>query len=137
MPISRKGSGPHLEVEPRYHGNLEGRQATAGRGSEIGGVSATRVGTPTAERVELYRYVPPPGGNIPISMEPSPVGDLVPTEDKIEWAVKRLRNHRSRGPSGMRAEHLKRCLAEVRKAVKEDTAVGEDRTEETTGGGEG
>ena len=42
----------------------------------------------TAERVELYSYFPPPGANIPISVEPSPVDDLVPTEDEIEWVMK-------------------------------------------------
>ena len=35
----------------------------------------------TAEQVELYIYVPPPGANIPIYVEPFPVDDLVPTED--------------------------------------------------------
>ena len=34
----------------------------------------------TAERVELYSYVPPLGDNIPIYVEPFPVDDLVPTE---------------------------------------------------------
>ena len=47
----------------------------------------------TAERVDLYRYVSPPGGNIPVSVEPLPVDDSVPTEDEIEWAVTRLCNH--------------------------------------------
>ena len=37
----------------------------------------------TAERVELYSYVPPPGKNIPISVQMFPVEDLVPTEDNI------------------------------------------------------
>ena len=46
-----------------------------------------------AERVELYSYVPPPGANIPISVEPFPMDNLVPTEDNNEWAVKLLRNH--------------------------------------------
>ena len=61
-----------------------------------------------AERVELYSYVPPPGTNTPISVQPFLVYDLVPTEDEIEWAVTQPRNHRSGGSSGMRAEHLKR-----------------------------
>ena len=39
----------------------------------------------TAERVELYSYVPPLRANIPISVELFPVDDLVPTEYKIEW----------------------------------------------------
>ena len=73
----------------------------------------------TAERVELYSYVPPPGKNIPISVQPFPVDDSVHTEDKIYWVVKRLSNHRSGGASGMRAEHLKRWLATARKYEKE------------------
>ena len=35
----------------------------------------------TVERVGLYSYVPPPGTKIPISAEPLPVENLVPTED--------------------------------------------------------
>ena len=41
--------------------------------------------------------------------------DLVPTEDDIEFAVKRLQNHRFGGTSGMRAEHLKDLLEKARK----------------------
>ena len=37
----------------------------------------------TAERVELYSYVPPPGNNIPIYVQLLPMEDLVPTEDNI------------------------------------------------------
>ena len=44
----------------------------------------------TTEWVELYKYVPPPGENIPISVETLPVDDLVPTEDEIKWAATRL-----------------------------------------------
>ena len=65
----------------------------------------------TVNQVELYSYVLPPGANIPIYVEPFPVYNLVPTEDEIEGAVKCLRNHRSRGASGMRDEHLKKWLA--------------------------
>ena len=53
--------------------------------------------------------------NTSISVEPFPVDDLVSTEDEIEWMVKRLRNHRSGGPSGIQAEHTKRWLAAERK----------------------
>ena len=74
--------------------------------------------------VELYSYVPPSGTNIPISVEPFPVDDSVPTEDKIKWAVKRLQNHHSGGPSGMRAEHLKGWLAAARKKEKEEEDAG-------------
>ena len=61
-----------------------------------------------ADRVELYSYVSPLGKNIPISVQPLLVDDSVPTEDKIKWAVTRLRNHHSGDLSGMRAEHLKK-----------------------------
>ena len=60
-----------------------------------------------SEQVDIYRYIPPQGQNIPISVEPFPVDNSVPTEDEIKWAVKRIRNHRSWGASGMRAEHIK------------------------------
>ena len=58
------------------------------------------------ELVDLYRHIPPPGENIPISVDPFPVEDLVPTEDEIEGLVEWLQNHRSGGPSEMWAEHL-------------------------------
>ena len=54
----------------------------------------------TAERVALYRYLPPPGTNIPISVKRFPVDDSVPKEDKIKWAVKQLRNNCSGGGVG-------------------------------------
>ena len=54
----------------------------------------------TAERIDLYSYVPSPGTNIPISVKPVMVEDSVPTEDKIEEAVKHLRRNRSRGRQG-------------------------------------
>ena len=69
----------------------------------------------TAESVDLYRHVPPPGDNIPVYVELFQVEDLVPTEDDIEWAVRRLRKHRSRGTLGMRSEHLKGWMSESRK----------------------
>ena len=71
------------------------------------------------ERVELYNYIPPTGTNIPISVQPLPVDDSVPTEDDTEWAVIRLHNHRSGGATGIQAEHLKRWLAAAKKAEKD------------------
>ena len=86
-----------------------------------------------AERVDLYRYVPTPGVNISISVEPLPVDDLVPTEDKVGWEVKRLQNHRSGGPFGMWAEHLNGWLATAKKKEKEEaTAKQENPTEGRT-----
>ena len=48
---------------------------------------------------------------------------MVPTEYKIEWAVKQLRNHRYKGPSKMRAENIKGCLAEARNKEREEAAA--------------
>ena len=88
----------------------------------------------TAEQVELYRYISPPGANIPISVEPSPVDDWVTTEDEIKGAEKHLHNHLSRGPSGMRAEHLKGRLTAARKKEKEEAEEGRRRQTATKGG---
>ena len=82
----------------------------------------------TSERVELYSYVPPPGANIPISVEPFPVDDSVPTEDKIDWTVKQLQNHCSGGTAGIQAEHLKGWLTAARTKEKEEAEAGEETT---------
>ena len=84
----------------------------------------------TAERVDLYSYVIPPGANIPISMEPLLVNYSVPTEDKIKWAVKRLQNHRSGGPSGIQAEHLRVWIAAARKKKWEEAAAKQEKPTE-------
>ena len=63
------------------------------------------------ERVDLYSYVSSPGENIPVTVAPAEVNDLVPMEDEIEDAAKNMRRNRSGGPSGMRAKHLKGWLA--------------------------
>ena len=55
----------------------------------------------TAERLELYRHVTPPGENIPISVDPFQVEDSVPTEDKIEWTVNRLKTISLGAPQGL------------------------------------
>ena len=93
----------------------------------------------TAEWVDFYNYVPPLGANISISVEPFLVDDLVPTEDEIEWVVKRLQNHRSRGPSGMWAEHLKGWIAAAKRKEREEAAtekehLAEERKMEGTDG---
>ena len=90
----------------------------------------------TEERVALYSHVPPPEDNTPVAIKPFMVDDSVPEEGEIEWAVKRLRNNRSRGPWGMQAEHIKGWLTEARRAEKEENAAeGEKRATETETGG--
>ena len=86
----------------------------------------------TAERVALYRRVPPPGENIPVQIEPFEVEDKVPDEGEIEWAVKRLRNNLSGGASQMRAEHLKGWLAAERREDTGETADTEGKVQENT-----
>ena len=64
------------------------------------------------------------------------VDDSVPEEGEIEWAVKRLRNNHSGGPSRMRTEHIKGWLTEAQRAEKEENAAeGEKRATETETGG--
>ena len=59
--------------------------------------------------------------------------DSVPTEYNIEWAVKRLINHRSGGNSGMRPEHLKGWLAVAKRKEREGVAAEKEHpTEERT-----
>ena len=58
---------------------------------------------------------------------------MIPIEDEIEWTAKRLRNHRSGGPLGVRAEHLKGWLAAARKKEKEEAAGGEETEERNRG----
>ena len=67
---------------------------------------------------------------IHIYVEPFPLEYLVPTEDKIEWAVKRLQNHRSGGSYGMWAEHLKGWISAARKKEKEEAAAKQEKPTE-------
>ena len=61
-----------------------------------------------------------------MSLTPFPVEKLVPTEDKIEWVVKQLRNNCSGGESGMQAKHLKWWLVTARKADKDRETSGKE-----------
>ena len=78
------GSDPPLHWEA-WHRIKEWYKAVVDRATPPARVTLERI---TAERVELYSYVSPPGTNIPISVEPLPVDDLLPTEEDIEWALK-------------------------------------------------
>ena len=89
----------------------------------------------TAEQVDLYNYVPSPGENIPVTIKSGEVNDLVPTEDEIEEAVKKMRRNRSGGPSGMRSEHLKGWLA-ASKRGNLAAEKGEEKSEGEEEGGE-
>ena len=64
------------------------------------------IATMTAEQVDLYRQVPPPGHPIPAGMQPFPMDDSIPEDENIAWAVRRLFRNRPGGLSGLRAVHL-------------------------------
>ena len=49
-------------------------------------------------------------------------------EENIKWVVWRLSNNRSRGTSGMRVEHLKGWMEDVRKAEAKTSAEEEEET---------
>ena len=89
----------------------------------------------TEERVGLYSYVPSPGENILVTVTPVEVDDLVPTEDELEEAVKKLRRNRPGGASGMHAEHLIGWLTESKRG-KQAAEKGEEKTEGEKEGGE-
>ena len=69
-------------------------RATANRGPPPARDTLEQI---TAERVELYSQVPSPGDNIPVTVKPSEIDDVVPTEDEIREAGKKLRRNRSGG----------------------------------------
>ncbi len=77
----------------------------------------------TAERVELYTTVPPPGWLMPINVTPIPVPDGTPTDHEIWEMVGKLRNGRAAGATGMQAEHLKEWLRGIK---REEAADGVD-----------
>ena len=66
-------------------------------------------------RVGLYRKAPSPGQTIPVGVKPCPIEDYVTENEEIYQAVKRLQLNRSRGPSGMRAEHLHKLIEEAKR----------------------
>jgi exonuclease III len=71
----------------------------------------------TNEYKILYRATQPHGEPIPIHIEPCAISDAIPDENEIADAVRRLKNGKAPGHSGMRAEHLKALL---HRAVKEN-----------------
>ena len=92
----------------------------------------------TAEQTGCIAGYHPPGENIPVTFDPTHIDDLVPTEDKVEVAVKKLRRNRSGGPSRIRAEHVKGWLAAAsRGGVAEDQGERRRRRRRREGGDDG
>ncbi len=78
----------------------------------------------TAERVELYKVVRPPGWSMPINVDPIPVPDGPLTDHEIREVVAKLRNGHAAGVTGMKVEHLKEWLRGVRHEEAEDGVAG-------------
>jgi hypothetical protein len=78
----------------------------------------------TAERVELYTAVPPPGWSMPINVTPTPVPDGTPMDHEIREVVGKLQNGRAAGATGMRAEHLKEWLRGIKREEAADGVEG-------------
>jgi hypothetical protein len=78
----------------------------------------------TAERVELYTTVPPPGWSMPINVTPIPVPDGTPMDHEIWEVVGKLRNSRAAGAMGMQAEHLKEWLSGIKQEEAADGVEG-------------
>ena len=60
----------------------------------------------TAEQVDIYLRVPPPGDITPIETAPFSINDYIPSMQNIEWSVRCLWYHLLGGLSGMWADHL-------------------------------
>jgi hypothetical protein len=78
----------------------------------------------TAERVELYTTVPPPGWLTPINVTPIPVPDGTPTDHEIREVVGKLRNGCAAGATGMQVEHLKEWLRGIKREEAADGVEG-------------
>ena len=73
---------------------------------------------PTSEQLEqtatlqedFYTQRPTEGESIPILVQPVSIADGPPGVREIAAAVRKIRSDRARGPSGMKAEHLKAWL---------------------------
>ncbi len=71
-------------------------------------------GAPTSERVDLYARRESPGNPLPINVTPVKINDDVPSDGKLREVVGKLTNSQAAGASGMRAEHIKEWLHDVR-----------------------
>jgi len=69
------------------------------------------MGTTADNREILYCKAPPPGAPIPLPQGlQQAVQDDAPDEDEVIHNVKRLKSHKAPGPSGLKAEDLKRWV---------------------------
>jgi hypothetical protein len=71
-----------------------------------------------AERVELYDWAPPMGVALPFNFLHFPIPDGVPADEEIHAVVVGLKNGQATGATGMRVEHVKAWLGNIRRKEK-------------------
>ena len=67
--------------------------------------SRVAITTMKAERVKIYRHVPPIGQSITVGVNPFLVENSTPEDEETAWTVRRIHLSQSGGPSEIRAEH--------------------------------
>jgi hypothetical protein len=75
------------------------------------------------ERIDLYATSHPPGWLLPICVDPTPIPDAAPMDAELQMVVQELQNSCAAGATGMKAEHLKEWLANVKWKEWEDGGV--------------
>ncbi len=86
--------------------------------------SQLSLATQTAERVDLYRKVPPPGDPLPIHVDKVDILDGPPSDGELRNVVRGLQNERAGGASRLQAEHIKVWLSNVMREEEEESDVG-------------
>jgi hypothetical protein len=71
-----------------------------------------------AKGVELYAWAPPMGTSLPFNFPYFEIPDSVPTEEEIRTMVSGLKSRQATGATGMRAEHVKTRLSNIRHEEK-------------------
>ncbi len=78
----------------------------------------------TDKRIALYTKVCPPGGNIPINVQPFDIPDGIPSDLEIRGVVSGLQNKQVAGATGLQAEHIKVWLQDAEKEEKQAAHAG-------------
>jgi hypothetical protein len=78
----------------------------------------------TDERIQLYIAVCPPGWVMRFNIDPSNVPDAAQTDTELRAVVGNLRIDRTAGAMGMKAEHLKEWLVDMKCKETEDGVEG-------------
>jgi hypothetical protein len=78
----------------------------------------------TNKRIQLYTTVCPPGWAMHFNVDPSNVPDAALTDSELRAFVGNLCNGCVAGMTGMKAEHLKEWLADIKREETEDGEEG-------------